>query len=38
MTLKIDAKFEEKQTCCFKTEKNLVGFDPSTRKYQKCTL
>ena len=38
MTLKIDAKFEEKLTCCFKTEKNLVGFDLSTQKYQKFTL
>ena len=31
MILKIDAKFEE---CCFKNDKNLVNFDPSTRKSQ----
>ena len=30
MTLKGDAKFEEKLTCCFKNDKNLVKFDPST--------
>ena len=30
MTLKIDAKFEEKLTCCFKNDRNLVNFDPST--------
>ena len=35
MTLKIDAKFEEKLICCFKTDKNLVNFDPSTQKSQK---
>ena len=34
MTLKIDAKFEEKLICCFKNDKNLVNFDPSTRKSQ----
>ena len=38
MTLKIDAKFEEKLICCFKTDKNLENFDPSTQKSQKCTL
>ena len=27
MTLKIDAKFEEKLNCCFKNDKNLVNFD-----------
>ena len=30
MTLKSDAKFEEKLICCFKNDKNLVNFDPST--------
>ena len=34
MTLKIDAKFEEKLICCFKNNKNLVKFDPSTQKSQ----
>ena len=38
MTLKIDAKFEEKLICCFKTDKNLVNFYPSTQKSQKVTL
>ena len=39
MTLKIDAKFEEKPIRCFKNDKNLVNFDPSTRKVSKiCTL
>ena len=38
MALKIDAKFEEKLICCFKTHKNLVNFDPSTQKSQKVTL
>ena len=35
MTLKIDAKFEEKLICCFKNDMNLVNFDPSTQKPQK---
>ena len=35
MTLKIDAKFEEKLICCFKNDKNLVKFDLSTQKSQK---
>ena len=30
MTLKSDAKFEENLICCFKNDKNLVNFDPST--------
>ena len=30
MTLKIDAKFEEKLICCFKNDKNLVNLDPNT--------
>ena len=38
MTLKIDAKFEEKLICCFKNDKNLVKFDPSTQKSQKFSL
>ena len=38
MALKIDAKFEEKLTCCFKIDRNLVYFDPSTLKSQKFTL
>ena len=38
MTLKNDAKFEEKSCCCFKNDKNLVNFDPSTQKSQKCVL
>ena len=35
MILKSDAKFEEKLVCCFKNDKNLVNFDPSTQKSQK---
>ena len=35
MTLKIDAKFEEKLICCLKNDKNLGDFDPSTKKSQK---
>ena len=38
MTLNIDAKFEEKLICCFKNDKNLVKFDPSTRKSPKLPL
>ena len=38
MTLKSDAKFEDKSICCFKNYKNLVNFDPSTQKPQKFTL
>ena len=30
MTLKIDAKFDEKLICCFKNNRNLINFDPST--------
>ena len=30
MTLKTDAKFEEKLIYCFKNDKNLVKFDQST--------
>ena len=35
MTLKIDAKFEEKLVCYLKNAKNLVKFDPSTQKFTK---
>ena len=38
MTLKSDAKFEEKSICCFKNDKNLVNFNPSTQKSQKFAL
>ena len=38
MTLEIDAKFEEKLIYCFKNDKNLGNFDPSTPKSQKFTL
>ena len=34
MTLKSDAKFEEKPICSFKNEKNLVNFHPGTQKSQ----
>ena len=34
MTLKSDAKFEEKMICCFKNNKNLLNFDLSTRNSQ----
>ena len=38
MNLKIDAKFEKKLICCFKNDKNLVKFDPSTQKSTKLAL
>ena len=38
MTLKSDAKFEEKPIYCFKNDKNLGNFDPSTQKSQKFAL
>ena len=38
MTLKSDAKLQEKTTYCFITVKNLVNFDPSTRKSQNFAL
>ena len=38
ITLKIDAKFEEKLICCFKNDKNLLNFDPHTQKSQKFAL
>ena len=31
MILKSDAKLEEKPNSCFKNDKNLVNFDPSTQ-------
>ena len=30
MTVKGDAKFEEKSICCLKNDRNLVNFDLST--------
>ena len=33
-----DAKFQEKPICCFKNDKNLVNFDPSTQVSKICTL
>ena len=30
MTMKNDAKFEKELTCCFKIDRNLTNFDPST--------
>ena len=38
MTLKSDAKFEEKPICCFKNDKNLVNFYQSTKKSHKFAL
>ena len=38
MILKIDAKFEGKMICCFKTDENLVNFDLTNQKSKKCTL
>ena len=39
MTLKNDAKFEEKLTCHFKIDmKNLTNFDSTTQKSKKLTL
>ena len=38
MTLKRDAKFEEKTTRCLKNDKNLVNFDPITQKSQTFAL
>ena len=39
MTLKNDAKFEEKLTCQFKIDlRNLTNVDPSTQKFQKGAL
>ena len=38
MILKSDAKFEEKPICCFKNDKNLVNFDPSTQFSKICSV
>ena len=39
MNLKSDAEFKEKLIYCFKNDKNLVNFDPSTQKVsQICTF
>ena len=36
MTMENDTKFEEKLTCRFKIDmRNLMNFDPGTRKSQK---
>ena len=38
MILKSVAKFEEKSFFRFKNDKNLVNFDPSTKKSKKFAL
>ena len=39
MTMKNDGHFEKELTCQFKTDmRNLMNFDPSTRKSQKFAL
>ena len=38
MTLKNNAKFEEKPICCLQNDKNLVNFDPSTQISKTCTV
>ena len=38
VTLKSDAKLEEKLTCCFKNDTNLVNFEPNTQKPSKFAL
>ena len=39
MTMKNDAKFEKQLTCQFKTDmRNLLNFEQSTQKSQKCAL
>ena len=38
MTLKSDAKFEEKPIRCFKIDKILANFDPTTQVSKVCTL
>ena len=39
MRMKNDAKFEEDLTCQFKIDmRNLINFDPSTRKSKKFEL
>ena len=34
MTLKIDAKFEEKLICCFKNDKNLTSALKSLKNFE----
>ena len=36
--MKSDVKFEQKPICCFKNDKNLMDFDPSTQKSQKSAI
>ena len=38
MIPKSGAKFEEKVIFCFKNNKNLVNFDPNTKKSKKVAL
>ena len=38
MIPKSSAKFEEKLIFCFKNDKNLVNFDPSTKKSKNFAL
>ena len=39
VTMKNDATFGKKLTCCFKTDmRNFLNFDPSTQKSQKFAL
>ena len=38
MILKSDGKSEEKPIYCFKNDKNLVNFDPSTQKSKTFAL
>ena len=39
MAMENDAKFEKELSSQFKTDmRNLINFDPSTRKYQKFAL
>ena len=38
MILKNGSKFKEKTIFCFKNDKNLVNFDPSTKKFKKFAL
>ena len=39
MTMKNDTKFEQELTCQFKIDmRNLMNFDPSTRKSKKFAL
>ena len=38
MIMKSGAKFEEKPIFCFKNDKNLINFDPSTIKSKKSEI